>query len=399
MPSPFDPKWDYSTQLVHAGERLEHPPGRPTTTPLYSSSTYYHESLDAFNDALAGHGYAYGRNGNPTNVAFEHAAAIAEGGTVAVSTASGMAAIYTALLAAGRVNGRPLRTIVAPRDVYGATTVMLRDFFAPNGVQILTCDMTDLAAFDALLANHTVDVVYLEQLSNPLFRVVDMQTICMRAQAHGARTVVDNTIATPILQKPLLLGADFVCHSATKYFAGHGDVSGGIVVVREAATAAALAHNNATLGMVLGPYEAQQILRGIKTMPLRVERQNANASVVASWLATHPAVARVHYPGLTTHPDHATAVRTLGGRFGAMFAFELVPTVDLERFVERLRMILMVSTLGDIYTMISIPALASHRGLTPDERAARGISDQLIRVSIGIEAVDDIIADFAHALG
>jgi len=151
--------------------------------------------------------------------------------------------------------------------------------------------------------------------------------------------------------------------------------------------------------MVLGPYEAQQILRGIKTMPLRVERQNANASVVASWLATHPAVACVHYPGLTTHPDHATAVRTLGGRFGAMFAFELVPTVDLERFVERLRMILMVSTLGDIYTMISIPAMASHRGLTPDERAARGISDQLIRVSIGIEAVDDIIADFAHALG
>ena len=136
MPSEFDPTWDYSTQLVHAGERLVHPPGRPTTTPLYSSSTYYHESLDAFNDALAGHGYAYGRNGNPTNVAFEHAAAIAEGGTAAVSTGSGMAAIYTALLAAGRVNGRPLRTIVAPRDVYGATTVMLRDFFAPNGVQI-----------------------------------------------------------------------------------------------------------------------------------------------------------------------------------------------------------------------------------------------------------------------
>jgi cystathionine gamma-synthase/methionine-gamma-lyase len=248
---------------------------------------------------------------------------------------------------------------------------MLRDFFAPNGVQILTCDMTDLDAFDALLAAHQVDVVYLEQLSNPLFRVVDMQAICTRAHDHGARTVVDNTIATPIVQKPLLLGADFVCHSATKYFAGHGDVSGGIVVVREAATAAALAHNNATLGMVLGPYEAQQILRGIKTMSLRVERQNANATQVAAWLAAHP---------------------------GAMFAFELASSVVLERFVERLRMILMVSTLGDIYTMISIPALASHRGLTADERLARGITDQLIRVSIGIEAVDDIITDFAHAL-
>ena len=398
MGSEFDTTWDYTTQLVHAGERLAHPPGRPTTTPLYSSSTYYHESLDAFNDALAGHGYAYGRNGNPTNVAYERACAIAEGGTDAISTASGMAAIYTALLAAGRVTGRPLRTIVAPRDVYGATTVMLRDFFAPNGVQILTCDMTDLDAFDALLAAHRVDVVYLEQLSNPLFRVVDMQAICTRAHKHGARTVVDNTIATPIVQKPLLLGADFVCHSATKYFAGHGDVSGGIVVVREAATAAALAHNNATLGMVLGPYEAQQILRGIKTMSLRVERQNANATQVAAWLAAHPAVARVHYPGLPSHPDHETAKRTLGGRYGAMFAFELASSVILERFVERLRMILMVSTLGDIYTMISIPALASHRGLTPDERIARGITDQLIRVSIGIEAADDIIADFAHAL-
>jgi cystathionine gamma-synthase/methionine-gamma-lyase len=398
MGSEFDTTWDYTTQLVHAGERLAHPPGRPTTTPLYSSSTYYHESLDAFNDALAGHGYAYGRNGNPTNVAYERACAIAEGGTDAISTASGMAAIYTALLAAGRVTGRPLRTIVAPRDVYGATTVMLRDFFAPNGVQILTCDMTDLDAFDALLAAHQVDVVYLEQLSNPLFRVVDMQAICTRAHDHGARTVVDNTIATPIVQKPLLLGADFVCHSATKYFAGHGDVSGGIVVVREAATAAALAHNNATLGMVLGPYEAQQILRGIKTMSLRVERQNANATQVAAWLAAHPGVARVHYPGLPSHPDHETAKRTLGGRYGAMFAFELASSVVLERFVERLRMILMVSTLGDIYTMISIPALASHRGLTADERLARGITDQLIRVSIGIEAVDDIITDFAHAL-
>lgn len=398
MPPEFDSTWDYSTQLVHAGERLMQPPGRPTTTPLYSSSTYYHESLDAFNAALAGDGYAYGRNGNPTNVAYERACAIAEGGSGAMSTGSGMAAIYTALLAAGMTLGRPLRTIIVPRDVYGATTVMLRDFFAPVGVTIHTCDMTDLVALDELISAYTIDVIYIEQLSNPLFRVVDMAAICARAQACGARTVVDNTIATPLVQKPLLLGADFVCHSATKYFAGHGDVSGGVVVVREPATYAALAHNNATLGMVLGPFEAQQILRGIKTMPLRVERQNATAMEVTHWLATQPAVARVHYPGLSTHPDHATAARTLGGKYGAMFAFELADSVPLERFIARLRMILMVSTLGDIYTMISIPALASHRGLSPAERAARGITDQLIRVSIGIEAPADIIADFAHAL-
>lgn len=398
MPQEFDSAWEYSTQLVHAGERLAHPPGLPTTTPLYGSSTYYHASLDAFNAALAGNGYAYGRNGNPTNVAYERACAIAEGGTAAMSTGSGMAAIYTALLAAGKTLGRPLRHIIAPRDVYGATTVMLRDFFAPNGVTVHTCDMTDLAALDAIIATYPIDIIYAEQLSNPLFRVVDMAAICARAHACGATTVVDNTIATPLVQKPLLLGADFVCHSATKYFAGHGDVSGGVVVVREQATYAALAHNNATIGMVLGPYEAQQILRGIKTMPLRVERQNATALTIAHWLEAHPAVARVHYPGLPSHPDHATAVRTLHGMYGAMFAFELGTTVKLERFIERLRMILMVSTLGDIYTMISIPALASHRGLSPAERSERGITDQLIRVSIGIEAPADIIADFAHAL-
>lgn len=398
MSPTVDPSWDYITQLVHAGERLTLPPGRPTTTPLYSSSTYYHETLQSFNDALGGHGFAYGRNGNPTNTAYEHACAVAEGGLAAMSTASGMASIYTALFAASMMDKRRLTTIIAPRDVYGATTVMLRDFFAPYGVTVLTCDLTDLAALDALLSTHTPEVIYVEQLSNPLFRVVDMAAICTRARAVGARVVVDNTIATPIVQKPLALGADFVCHSATKYYAGHGDVSGGVVVVREQAAYAALAHNNATLGMVLGPYEALQILRGMKTMPLRVERQNDSALAVARWLEAHPQVARVHYPGLASHADHATAARTLAGRYGAMLAFELAPTRSLERFIDRLQMILMVSTLGDIYTMISIPALASHRGLTPAERAARGITDQLIRVSIGIEAPADIIADFAHAL-
>lgn len=399
MPPIFDPSWDYITQLVHAGERLTLPPGRPTTTPLFSSSTYYHETLQSFNEALGGYGYAYGRNGNPTNTAYEHACAVAEGGVAAMSTSSGMAAIYTAILAASMMDKRRLTTIIAPRDVYGATTVMLRDFFAPYGVTVLTCDMTDLTALDGLLATHRPEVIYVEQLSNPLFRVVDMAAICARAQTVGARVVVDNTIATPLVQKPLALGADFVCHSATKYYAGHGDVSGGIVVVREEAAYKALAHNNATLGMVLGPYEALQILRGMKTMPLRVERQNDSALQIAQFLEAHPNVARVHYPGLASHPDHATAVRTLPGRYGAMLAFELGPKVSLEHFVNNLRMILMVSTLGDIYTMISIPALASHRGLTPAERQARGISDQLIRVSIGIEAPADIIADFSRALG
>lgn len=397
MPSKFNNRWDYQTQMVHAGERLPQPPGKPSTTPLYTSTTYYHEDMVAFDHALAGHGYAYGRNGNPTNSALEVAAAAAEAGAGALTTASGMSAIYTAILAAGLTLGRPLKHVIAARDMYGATTVLLRDFFAPYGVTIHTCDLTDLAALDALIAQHVPDVIYAEQLSNPLFRVVDMAAIAQRAQQCGARCVVDNTIATPIVQKPIPLGVDFVAHSATKYFSGHGDATGGVVVVRSDSYMGPLRHINATLGMVLGPFEALQILRGIKTMPLRVERQCANAFQIATWLAQHPSVATVHYPGLPTHPDHATAVRSLAGSFGAMLSFELTHAHRVQAFANALELVLPASTLGDIYTMISVPALASHRGLSPAERHARGITDGLIRMSVGIEHSDDIIADLAHA--
>lgn len=398
MPPKFSTRWDYQTQMVHAGERLPHPPGKPSTTPLYTSTTYYHDDMAAFDTALAGHGYAYGRNGNPTNTALEVAANAAEAGNGALTTSSGMSAIYTAILAAGLSLGRPLTHIIAARDMYGATTVLLRDFLAPYGVTIHTCDLTDMAALDALIAQQVPDVIYAEQISNPLFRVVDMAAIAARAHACGARCVVDNTIATPIVEKPLTLGVDFVAHSATKYFSGHGDATGGLVVVRSEEYMAPLRHINATLGMVLGPFEALQILRGIKTMPLRVERQCANALQLAHWLAKHPAIATVHYPGLPTHRDHVTAVRTLNGKYGAMLAFELTDASAVQPFADALELVLPASTLGDIYTMISIPALASHRGLSPSERHARGISDGLIRMSVGIEHCDDIIADIAQAL-
>lgn len=384
--------------MVHAGERQPPQPGAPTSTPLYSSTTYYHEDLAHFDAALAGEGYAYGRNGNPTNTALEIAATAAEAGAGALTTASGMSAIYSAILAVAHIHRRPLRTIVAPRDMYGATTILLRDFVATYGTTIITCDMTNHTELDAAITTHRPDVVYIEQLSNPLLRVVDVAHICMMARRVGAHTVVDNTIATPIVQQPLTLGADFVCHSATKYFSGHGDSTGGVVVVANESFMAPLRHLNATLGMVLGPYEALQILRGIKTMPLRVMRQCENAMAIASWLSLHPDVATVHYPGLAHHPDASTAQRTLGNRFGAMVSFELAHSAGLRNFVDALQLVLPASTLGDIYTMISIPAMASHRGLTPQERHARGISDSLIRLSVGIESADDIIADLDYGL-
>lgn len=394
----FNKAWHYHTRMVIAGERQPPQPGAPTSTPLYSSTTYFHQNLADFDAALAGTGYAYGRNGNPTNAALEIAVATAESGVNALTTASGMSAIYTAILAVSHLLQRPLRTIVAPRDMYGATTILLRDFVANHGTTIITCDMSNSVEVTAAIETHQPDLVYIEQLSNPLLRVVDVAHICMTARSVGARTVIDNTIATPIVQQPLTLGADFVCHSATKYFSGHGDSTGGVIVVADEALMGALRHINATLGMVLGPYEALQILRGLKTMPLRVMRQCENAFAVATWLATHPAVATVYYPGLANHPDAATAQRTLSGYFGAMVSFELANPDGLRAFVDTLELILPASTLGDIYTMISIPAMASHRGLSPSERQARGISDSLIRLSVGIERIDDIIADLDGGL-
>lgn len=389
----YNPTWDYQTRMVIAGERQPPQPGSPTSTPLYSSTTYFHENLAEFDAALAGRGFAYGRNGNPTNTALELAVTAAESGVGALTTASGMSAIYTAILAVAHLLKRPIRTIVAPRDMYGATTILLRDFVANYGTTIITCDMTNRDELTHTIQTHQPDIVYIEQLSNPLLRVVDVAYITACARNVGARTIIDNTIATPIVQQPLTIGADFVCHSATKYFSGHGDSTGGVVVVADESFMPALRHINATLGMVLGPYEALQILRGLKTMPLRVIRQCENAMQIAQWLSEQQTVATVHYPGLPNHQDADTAQRTLSGRFGAMVSFELAHPTGLRQFVDSLQLVLPASTLGDIYTMISIPAMASHRGLTPAERQARGISDSLIRLSVGIENVDDIIAD------
>ncbi|NBU64625.1 MAG: PLP-dependent transferase, partial [Chloroflexia bacterium] len=208
----YNPLWQYTTRMVHAGERLPVQPGQPTTTPLYTSTTYFHDNMSAFDAALGGEGYAYGRNGNPTNIALEVAATAAEAGAGALTTASGMSAIYTAILAAGATLDRPMNCILTARDMYGATTVLLRDFFAPNGIEVVTCDFTNLIALDDAIARHKPDIIYAEQLSNPLFRVVDMAAIAARAKACGARTIVDNTIATPIVEQPLTLGIDFVAH-------------------------------------------------------------------------------------------------------------------------------------------------------------------------------------------
>ncbi|HMO57409.1 MAG TPA: PLP-dependent aspartate aminotransferase family protein [Roseiflexaceae bacterium] len=404
MTNPTDAAQRLATRLVHAGERAPAPPATPTATPIYTSATYLYPSLAALDAAFEqGDGYIYTRYGNPTVAALEHAVSTIEGGVGAVAFASGMAALHAAVMAAGTPRGetapRP-RGILIARDIYGSTSVLLREFFAAGGIPVEACDMCDLAAVDAAIAALQPDVIVVEQLSNPLLRVVDIAALAQRARTNGARLVVDNTIATPLLQRPLSLGADLVVHSATKYFSGHGDAAGGIVVARSSLLRDTLVRQGRLLGASLGPFEAQQILRGIKTLALRVERQCANAATIAAWLEQHPAVALVRYPGLPSHPQHQHAAEWFGGTFGALVTFDLQAAnrTALGRFFDTLRLILPATTLGDIYTLASAPAIASHRELTADQRAARGISDGTVRLSIGIEAVEDLINDLQAAL-
>lgn len=396
--------WSLLTRLVHDGERQPAPTARPTVTPIYTTNTYLYDSAAALDEAFAtGQGYVYARYGNPTVAALEHVMATAEGGSGAVAFGSGMAALHAALLAAGTPRGETTpgkRGILAARDLYGATTTLLEDFFAAQGVPVTYCDMCDLTAVEHALADTQPGVVLLEQISNPLLRVVDVAALAQRTRAAGARLVVDSTMATPLVQRPLTLGADLIVHSATKFLSGHGDATAGIVVARSSLLRDLLLRYVKLLGAILGPFEAQMVMRGIKTLALRVRQQCANAATIAAWLAEQPQVAHVYYPGLPSHPQHALAQQAFDGLFGAMVSFNAHTTerAALLRFVDALRLVLPATTLGDIYSLVSLPMLSSHRDLTPEQRAERGIGDGMVRLSIGIEAVEDIIADLRGAL-
>ncbi len=396
--------WSLLTRLIHEGERAPAPSAPPSSTPIYTASTYVYRSAEAWEAAIAGgQDPVYGRNGNPTVGALEQVMVIAEGGVGALACASGMAAMHAAILAAGTPRGASypqVRSILAARDIYGVTTVLLQKFFAAQGVPVNFCDMCDLDAVDAAIAEYQPDILIVEQISNPLLRIVDIEGLARCARAAGARLIVDNTITTPIVQRPLTLGADLVVHSATKYLGGHGDVTGGIVVARARLPYETARSYLKVLGGVLGPFEAQQILRGIKTLSLRVRQQCANAAAVAAWLQQQPQVAQVYYPGLVSHPQYHLATSALGGMYGAMVSFELRAEgrETLYRFINALRLILPATSLGDVYTLLSVPVMSSHRDLTPEQRAERGIAENLVRLSIGIEDAADVIADLQGAL-
>ena len=388
------------TQAVHAGERAPRPDFTPVSTPIYPSVGYLYESMEDLDGVFAGEraGYVYLRYGSPTVAALEEAVATLEGGEAAIATASGMAAIHLALLAAGVGPGE---RVVAAQDVYGATYALLANLLRGQGVETRFVDAADLDVVRAAVREARPRLVLVETVSNPLLKVADLPALAEIAHGAGALLAVDSTFATPCLVQPLALGADYCIHSATKYLGGHGDVLGGVVVAA-AERCARMRELLKLTGGNLGPMEAWLVLRGLKTLPLRMRQHSANAMEVAQWLATRPEVARVNYPGLPNHPQHALATRLFRtGLYGGMVSFELAGAgrEEVFRFMEALRLCLPATTLGDVYSLVLYPAMSSHRAVPAEERARIGIGDGLVRLSVGIEEAGDIIDDIRQALG
>ena len=389
----------FATRAVHAGERMPRPDFTPMATPIHHSVAYAYEHVDDLDAIFEGtrDGFVYGRYGNPTVKAFETAVADLEGAESAVAFASGMAAIHAALLGAGARAGA---TVVSAADVYGATYALQETLLAELGVRSRFVDVADLPAVAALLRETRPVALVCEVVSNPLLKVADLGALAETAHQVGAALVVDATFASPYLCRPLEWGADYVVHSATKYLAGHGDVMAGVVAC-SAERARDLSLRQRLIGANLAPEEAWLALRGLKTLPLRLGRQCANAEQVAAFLAGHPAVARVNFPGLAAHPQHDLCGRLYGGRgYGAMISFDLR---DAGRrrvfdFMDALQLVAPATTLGDIYSLVLYPAGSSHRAVDPEIRGTLGIGDGLVRLSVGIEDAADIIADLDQAL-
>jgi cystathionine beta-lyase/cystathionine gamma-synthase len=401
----LSPTWKLDTLFVHGdtSTQNEQVAGTPTVQPIYATTTFLHQDSETLDAAFSGAledgqaAFVYARQGNPNSNTLETVMTKAEHGIGAVSFGSGMAAIHAALLAAGVTRGSK---IVAAQDLYGATIGMLRTIFEPVGAQVILLDLCCPHAAERI-REEGPDVVYVETLSNPLVKMIDLDAISAAAMDVGAVSIVDSTFTTPYLVRPIEHGFDLVVHSATKYLGGHGDSTAGIVISAKKALLDQLRVYSAMAGAMLSPFESHLVIRGLKTLALRMERHCQNALNVAHFLQEHPAVVRVHYPGLPDHPHHALATALLDHQqYGGLLSFELQEQTRNAafRFMNRLQLCLPATTLGDVYSLVSYPPMSSHRGLNDAERRKIGITDGCIRLSVGIEDVQDIIDDLDQAL-
>lgn len=375
----------FSTICIHAGQEPD-PSTGAITVPIYQTSTYVQEGLGRHK------GFEYGRTQNPTRMALEANVAAIEKGVAGFAFASGMAAI-DALLTRLESGDH----LVVSDNTYGGTFRLFERVRRKFGLDFTYVDTSDLAAIDAAITPKT-KYLFIETPTNPMLRITDLAAASELAHRRQIRVIVDNTFASPYVQRPLELGSDIVVHSTTKFLNGHSDSVGGVVVLRHQDDVEWMKFVQNAAGAILGPMDSWLVLRGTKTLTVRMERTNANAQTLAEYLAGHPRVQRVHYPGLPSHPHHALAKRQMRG-FGGLISFD-VGSIDRARDVlGRFRLLSLAESLGGVETLVSHPGVMTHASVPPERRAAIGITDGLIRISVGIEDVEDLKDDLAQALG
>jgi cystathionine beta-lyase/cystathionine gamma-synthase len=374
----------FDTLCIHAGQ-VPDPATGAVITPIYQTSTYVQEGLGRHK------GYEYARTQNPTRSALEANLAAIESGRAGFCFASGMAATNAvmALLSAGD-------HVVVTDNTYGGTYRLFEQILRRYNLDFTYVNTSSLNAIEAAIQPNT-KMLFLESPTNPVLRLTDLAAAAEVAHRHDTIVVVDNTFASPYLQRPIELGADIVVHSTTKYLNGHSDSVGGVVVVNRHDHEEALRFVQNAAGAIIGPMDAWLVLRGTKTLPLRMARHNANALALAEYLDAHPKVVRVHYPGLPTHPEHALARRQMRG-FGGMIAFELGSGDAVGRFLEYLQVIALAESLGGVESLISHPASMTHAAVPADRRRDLGITDEMLRISVGVEDIDDLRQDLTYAL-
>lgn len=382
------------TQAIHAGEDHSEHFGA-LSVPIYPASVY------AFSDADEGaaihneekDGYYYGRLGNPTQRALESAIAELENGEAALALASGMAAISAAVFTLVKSGDH----IVAPESMYSTTTNFLNHIRERFNIETTFIDATNADKYRAAIKG-TTKLLWIETPTNPLVNITDIEAVAAIARKNNIATVADNTFATPFNQRPLELGVDAVIHSATKYLGGHSDLTAGVIVGSHQVLEKARHGANKFYGGNIAPHVAWLVLRGIKTLALRMERHNANAYAIANMLGDHPRVKNVHYPGLASHVNHEVATRQMPGGYGGMIGFDLGTVEAGKAFANNVRLCTLATSLGGVETILQHSASMTHAALSQDERRRAGVTDGLIRLSVGVEDVKDLIEDIAQAL-
>jgi cystathionine gamma-synthase/cystathionine gamma-lyase len=380
---------EFSTRAIHAGQPPD-PTTGATVTPLYLTSVYTYDTIEDY--AAVSKGYDYGRHGNPTRTALETCLASLEGAARALAFGSGMAAIDACLRLL-----RPGDHLLLAEDLYGGTYRLVQELIRPMGVEAGFVDARDPGLVADSFRTNT-RMVWVETPTNPLVRLVDLAALAEAAHARGAWLAVDSTFATPYFQNPLALGADIVMHSTTKYLGGHSDLVGGALMVDDPELQSKLALVSRVAGAIPSPFDAWLTLRGVKTLAVRMREHERVAFAVAEWLEQHPRVARVHYPGLPSHPQHDLAKRQMRG-FGGIVAAELKGGEAAARAVlNHVKVFALTGSLGGVESILSYPWAMSHVALSPEERRRRGVEDGLLRLSLGLEDPADLIADLEQAL-